>query len=431
MKIKNFDAIAVSKERKTALEILNAGLEAIDTKIAIQKSVQRFGNRLALAGREVIVRPDTRIFLVSVGKCGLEAAQEINSIMGDILFKGIVIDVQEGSVKNDKIKVFTGDHPFPSERNILATKSMMDMLSQMNESDIVITIISGGGSSLLCQPDSLSFTEEKQVVDALFRAGAPIDKVNTVRKHLSLAKGGYLAKQAYPAQVVSLIFSDVPGYDVGFVASGPTVLDTTTISDAMDVIKEFCIEKECPFIEKGLIETPKDKKFFENVTNNIIVSNSVALEAMQSKAESMGFSAKIKTNKFSGHARHVGAGIISALKYEDANTFLLYGGESTVIVKGGGNGGRNQEIALSSLRFAEDNDMVIALASDGIDNSEVAGGICDIISKEHAEKLGLDVWTYLNENNSFEFFQKTGDYIKTGITGSNVSDIVLGIRFQK
>lgn len=431
MKIKNFEHIAVSPERKTMLEIVEEGLQSIDTCAVIRRSVQQFGKKIVIAGEEVVIQDGSKIFLISIGKCGLEAAQEIAHILGTHIHEGIVIDVHEGEVAHRGIRAYAGDHPFPSERNIHATKAMIDMLSGATERDIVIAVISGGGSSLLCQPENLTCVEEEHIVESLFRAGAPIEKVNTVRKHLSLAKGGYLAKHAYPARVIAMIFSDVPGDNPEFVASGPTVRDTTTVEDAKKVLSEFGITAEHAYAEKGLIETPKDPKFFMNVKNVIVASNEIALHAMSDAARARGYDALIRTKNFSGHARHVGAGIVSDLKTVPENTFLLYGGESTVVVKGSGKGGRNQEVALSALRFSEDNEMIVSIASDGKDNTEFAGGICDIMTKTHATESGLDVWKYLNENNSFEFFRRTGDYIETGVTGSNVSDLVLGIRFKK
>lgn len=431
MKIKNFEQLAISPERKIALDVVEEGLRSIDTRTVIHKSIQRFGNKIVIGGEEITIQEEMRVFLVSIGKCGLEAAQEIEKIIGDIIYKGVVIDIHEGTIKHPSIRLYVGDHPFPSERNIFGTKMIIDMLSETKERDVVIAVISGGGSSLLCQPENMTCFEESDVVERLFRSGAPIEKVNTVRKHLSLAKGGYLAKHAYPANVISLIFSDVPGDAIEFVASGPTVLDSTTIDDAKAVLNEYGIIEKCPFSVKGLIETPKDAEIFKRVKNVVVASNAIALRAMQGAASAKGFSSSIRTSTFSGHARHIGAGVVSDLEITPPNTFLLYGGESTVVVKGKGKGGRNQEVVLSALRFAKENDIIVAIASDGHDNTEFAGGICDIITKKNAVEKNLDVLDYLNDNNSFEFFRSTGDYIETGITGSNVSDLILGIRFKK
>src|SRR3989338_578552 len=431
MRIKNFEQLAADERRKTALKIIEEGFNAIRTETAVRKAMQRFDRKIVLAGSEITVNQNSSVFLVSVGKCGVRAALEAEKILGELIYKGVVVDIYEGKFENPNIETYAGDHPFASERNISATRRLISLLSETTENDLVISFISGGGSALLCQPDNMTCVEEREVIDMMFKKGASIEKVNTVRKHLSLARGGYLAKYAFPAKVVSLIFSDVPGNSIEFIASGPTAFDSTSMSDAKRVIEEYGVSETYPFIEKALIETPKENRFFTNVTNTVIVSNSAMLAAMKEAAENLGYEAKIMTDKFSGNARHIGAGIANNLKSEKPDTFLLYGGESTVVVKGKGRGGRNQEIALSAMRFADDSDIIIAVASDGIDNGRFAGGICDAISIKNAAELNMNVWDYLNDNNSSGFFEKTGDFLETGQTGSNVADIVLAAHFNE
>jgi glycerate-2-kinase len=430
-KIRNFEKLAVTEERRHVLDLLEYGLQSIDTKMAVKRSVSFDGRVLTIVGKTYDIADIRRIFVVGIGKCALEAVQALEDILGNYIHGGVMVDVHEGKLKTGKIQVFVGDHPLPTERNISVTKGIINLLKGAEEKDLVLFVISGGGSSLLCQPENLTCYEERKIVECLFRAGAPIQKINIVRKHLSLAKGGYLAQYAYPAKVVSLIFSDVPGNDLQFVASGPTVFDSTTIEDARSVLREYHVSSECLFVDQGLIETPKELKYFERVRNTIIVSNNIALQVMKEVGERKGAKAKIQTFDFSGHARHIGAGIVDALKINTWNTFLLYGGESTVVLKGNGRGGRNMEVALSALRFISDNDVIISLASDGRDNTEFAGGICDIITKQKAIRFGLDPRDFLNRNDSYSFFTKTGDYIDTGDTGSNVSDLIVGVRFKK
>ncbi|TSD03567.1 MAG: hypothetical protein Athens071426_204, partial [Parcubacteria group bacterium Athens0714_26] len=255
-----------------------------------------------------------------------------------------------------------------------------------------------------------------------------IEKINTVRKHLSLARGGFLAKYIYPAKAVSLIFSDVPGHSIEFVASGPTTKDTTTISDAREVLWKYNTLKDLNISNLDLIETPKHNKYFKNIDNILVVSNEVALRAMADKALKLGFQAEIITNNFSGEARNLGKEFVSKLEEKNPKTVLLYGGESTVTVRGDGKGGRNQELALSALRYIKDNQLLVSVASDGRDNCELAGAICDIISRIKVKNLGLSVEKYLENNDSYGFFVKTGDYLLTGDTGSNVSDLIIAIK---
>lgn len=429
-KIKNFEQLAVSKERVTALNLVEGALQAIDTKSAILRTVRLENDKFFVGEKSFDLKPSARLHIIGVGKCALEATQALEKIFGDKITKGVVLDVREGELKNKNIKSLVGSHPFPEERNVLATNLVIDALRGMREEDLVIMVISGGGSSLLCQNEKLTCDEEKRIVSALFRAGAPIRDVNIVRKHLSFARGGYLAKYAYPARVISLIFSDVPGDDISFVSSGPTVLDETTVDDAKKILEKYNISLWRSFAESGLIETPKDEKYFDKVENIIVVSNEIALRQMAKIAEDAGFGVKIQTSYFSGHACDLGEGVVHKIHTSGQNTFFLYGGESTVILKGKGKGGRNLELALSALGFIDEKDLVISFASDGIDNTEFAGGICDIITKRKAEELHLEAGRYLEENDSFHFFEKTGDFIKTGETGSNVSDLIIAIHFS-
>ncbi len=431
-KIRNFDELAVTEERKHVLDLLEYGLQSVDTGMAVKRNVSFDGRILTIVGEHYSIADIGKVFVVGVGKCALEAVQALEDVLGDKIYGGVMVDVHDGKLRTGKIQTFVGDHPFPTERNISATKAIIDLLKGAEEKDLVLVAVSVGGSSLLCQPENLTCYEERKIDEALFRAGAPIQKVNTVRKHLSLAKGGYLAKYAFPARVVSIIFSDVPGDDVQFIASGPTAFDSTTVQDALNVLHEYNVFSECPFVAQGLLETPKELKYFERVRNTIIVSNKIALQVMKEVAERKGAQAKIQAFDFSGHARHIGAGIVDALKINPPNTFLLYGGESTVVLKAsGGKGGRNMEVALSALRFASEHDVIVSLASDGRDNTEFAGGICDIITKQKAIRFGLDPRDFLNRNDSYSFFSKTGDYIDTGDTGSNISDLIVGVRFKK
>jgi len=425
MKIKNFKTLATTKNRETALYIAEAGLEAVDTKKAIQENVKLSPKELSIKGESFSLDAIQRIFVVGVGKCSVDAGLALEKVLGDRLSGGIVVDVREGSLRT--IKAYMGDHPFPSERNIDFTKDIIHFLSDLKESDLVIFIISGGGSTLLCQPKNFTCKEEGEVVQALFRAGADIKKINTVRKHLSLARGGFLAEYAYPARVLSLIFSDVLGDNLEFVASGPTVKDTTTVDDAKKIIAEYRLNEALGVPEIELIETPKDDKYFENVKNILFISNKTALDVMAEKAKSLGFTPKIYTAELSGEASQVGFRIVQDLRAAAPRSVFLYGGETTVTIGNLGKGGRNQELALSALRFMCVKHTLMAFTSDGKDNTDFAGAICDILTKERAEKLNLNIEKYLDENNSYNFFEKVGDYILTGDTGSNVADFVIAI----
>jgi len=271
MKIKNFDVLAVSELRRVALNIVEEGLSSIDTAKALRNTVRLNGDVLRIEDESYSVKSLKRIFVVAVGKCSLESAVVLENILGDRLSEGVAVDVRPGGYLK-RINYFRGTHPYPSEENVKAAKEVINLLSKVDQNDLVIFVISGGGSTLLCYPEDSSYKEESSIVKSLIKAGVTIQEMNTVRKHLSLARGGFLAKYVYPAKAVALIFSDVPGDDIGFIASGPTVKDTTTIDEAAATLAKYDIFGKCSLENCGLIETPKDKKYFENVKNILKIS---------------------------------------------------------------------------------------------------------------------------------------------------------------
>ncbi|TSC82557.1 MAG: Uncharacterized protein G01um101420_224 [Parcubacteria group bacterium Gr01-1014_20] len=424
-KILNFEKLAVTTLRKKALAIAEAGFDAIDTKRVVEQNVRLSGNSLLIKNEVVNLDKTRRIRLVGFGKCAIDAAKTLESILGHRLSGGIILDVRDGQLK--KVEVIHGDHPLPTERNADATKKIIEFLKDSNEDDLIIFIVSGGGTTLLCQPDKMTCQEEADIVRCLFSAGASIEKMNILRKHLSYARGGFLAKYAYPAKTVALIFSDVPGDNLNLIASGATIKDTSTIEDAKKIIAEFKLNETCGFKEDNLIETPKEEKYFENSKNIILVSNEVALRAMAEKARELGLKATIRDAHLAGEAIAVGRDIVEKLAHSPKKTAFLYGGETAVTKIGKGKGGRNLELALSALRFIKPEQIIVTIASDGQDNSDFAGGICDIITREKATSAGLVFQKYLGDNESYAFFEKTGQYLKTGHTGSNVSDLIIAI----
>lgn len=424
-KIKNFEELAVTPSRRAALEIAEAGLEAIDTEKVIKENVKLEDGNVVIAGEKLAL--GGRLLVAGVGKCSGDAALALEQILGDKISDGVIIDIKE-TPGFKKIRGFSGTHPLPSEQNVAAAGELVKTLSGLTEQDAVIFIISGGGSTLLCLPEEKNCYEERIIIEELMRAGATIQEINALRKHLSLARGGYLAKYAYPARAASLIFSDVPGDDLQFIASGPTVKDETTVEDAEKILAKYNILNKCGLEKCGLTETPKEDKYFENVRNVLVGSNKIALEAMAGKAKELGFAPKICSTCLVGEASATGKNIASELHAAPPKSVLLYGGETTVTVKYPGRGGRNQELVLAAASAIGADELVLALASDGRDNTDFAGAICDTIMKEAATKTGLDPQKYLAENNSYEFFSKTGSYILTGNTGSNVSDLVVAIK---
>ncbi len=425
--LKNFGSLASTDLRRAALEILEAGLHSINTRAAIERSIKMEHDGIVVAGERYAFRDIRRIHFVGIGKCAVEAALAVERILGTHLAGGIAIDVKE-TQELKRIRAFRGTHPLPSLENILITKEIVRALRGLDEHDLVIFVVSGGGSVLLCYPEDRGCEEEIKIFEVLTKAGATIQELNTIRKHLSLARGGYLAKAAYPAHIVGLIFSDVPGDDVQYIASGPTIKDTTTVADAERLLEKYDVTRVCHVAHCGVFETPKEDKYFERVRNVIVVSNTMALDTMQKIATAKGFTAKVRTNHLTGEARTVGRNILEELKNEPPKSVLLYGGETTVVIRGHGRGGRNLEVALSTVSDTEPGHIVVSAASDGHDNSDFGGALADLRTKERAIRLNLNPQKFLDESNSYEFFLKVGDYLRMGDTGSNVSDLIIALK---
>lgn len=420
--IKNFSEIAKTQARKDALSILEAGLDSINTEKVMRSDIKNENGILKLKNKELDLSDYKNIYFIGIGKCALEAGGVIEDILGDKVTDGVVIDKSEGELK--RIRTYTGSHPWPSEKNVVASKEIANILRSTSEQDLVLTVISGGGSALLCLPHDCTCDTLIETTKALTKEGADIYELNTVRKHLSSIKGGQLAEMAYPAEVVSLIFSDVLGDDLSVIASGPTVKDETSAEDAQTILDKYRIKS------KGLQlkETPKDDKWFKKVSNILFVTNSNAIEAMELKAQELGYKTVPTERMISGEASEVGRDL--ARSDLSAGEVKIGGGETTVTITGSGKGGRNQETALSALLHLPDNFVFISAASDGIDNTEAAGAICDRNTMETADKLHLDPNEFILENDSYNFFTKIGDYILTGPTGSNVSDLYILLAYK-
>lgn len=432
MKITNFDALSTTPLRSAALKIAEAGLQAVDTKTVIKKSVSFRNGRLSVLGRDFNLSAAGKLIVIAVGKCAIDASMELQNILGDAITGGAVLDVRENNLcRFEKIECLVGSHPIPSEANVDATQKILEKLSGLTQNDLVLFVISGGGSTLLCLPEAgKTCVDEKLIVEELLKSGATIQEINTIRKHMSLARGGFLAKEAFPAQAVSLIFSDVPGNDLGFVASGPTMKDQTTIAEADRIMAKYNVLRTCGIEHCGLIETPKDDKYFSNVYNVVVASNDLALEAMAQKAVEQAFKVQIKSAALTGEAKIVGKQISAEINRAPSGSVYLYGGETTVKVIGLGRGGRNQELVLGSLVGLTTDTSVISIASDGKDNGPYAGAIADTETAKKASIRNLSPDKFLAENDSSNFFEQTQDLIITNDTGSNVSDLIIAIKNQ-
>jgi glycerate-2-kinase len=427
MKIRNFDQLATTSVRKSLLGIAEAGFDAIDTGNVIRETIHCENDMLAIGGESIDLKQIDKLIFIAVGKCAADAAVAVDGILDGRISRGVVLDVKKCPALTN-MKIFCGTHPLPSDDNIAATEMIMENLKGLTERDLVIFVVSGGGSTLLFLPNDPGDREEVAIFTALTNAGATIEELNTVRKHLSLARGGGLAKFAFPARVVSLIFSDVPGDDISFISSGPTVKDETTIQDAGEVLTKFDVLRTCNIEKCNLIETPKDDKYFTHVKNFLVVSNRKALEAMKDEAQKFGFTAEIRDTKLAGEVAGVASMVIDAIHQAPSKTVLLWGGETTVEIKGKGEGGRNLQLAATALDFVRDDEEILSFGSDGHDHGPYAGAICDTITKQAIVSAGLDLKKFRNDNNTQPLFEKAGNYLLTGDTGSNVSDLIIALK---
>ncbi|MFH1642128.1 MAG: DUF4147 domain-containing protein [Nanoarchaeota archaeon] len=396
MLIKNYNSLKSTKSRKAALDIINAGLSAIKTDKIISQSVKCRAKILQLTDIEDKIHQYNltdynKIHLIGFGKASSFMAKALEK---KIKFdSGIIISTVNVQLKNTKIKIIKGTHPMPSLINLKATIKIEELLKGLDKNDLVICLISGGGSSLLCHP-KIPLKKYLELIKTGFKSGIDIYKLNKIRKRLSYVKGGKLAKLT-KASIVSLIFSDVIGDDLGTIASGPTY-----------------------------------GRFFKNVDNILLLNNTVALSAMKKKATSLGLKPTIFSTSISGEASVIGKKLVNTFKVKRTDC-LLFAGETTVTIKANGTGGRNLELCMGAIKGLSRlrNTALISIGSDGIDGpTDSAGAIIDSSSLKKTKKLNLDIKHYLTDNNSYPFFKKSGDLVMTDQTGSNIADIGVIVR---
>ena len=413
--IKNFESLAVTENRRVVLSLIEYGLGAISTEDVMNSFVTLSQDLFSIQGKEFNLKNFKKIKVVGFGKSSGVAALSLEKILGSRISEGVVISTTEVATKY--IKSFVGTHPKPSMQNVRAGEEIYKILENSSEEDLVIVLASGGGSALLCYGEE-EYKNGEKLYDAFLGKGKTISEMNTVRKHLSILKGGGIAKIAYPATVVGLIFSDVPGDNFADVASGPTYKDLTTVEDAEKIIKENGLG------EFSLIETPKEDKYFKSVYNFVLVSNKTAVEKMKEKAKEMGFETEIISTDLYDETEESLNKIFSA---KGENKIVLAAGEPKISVSGAGKGGRNLHMGLLSMvRGLVDRESVfISFASDGMDNSDMAGGIADHVTIDNAESKKIDMKYFLDRFDSYNFFMETESLINTGLTGANVSDLMI------
>lgn len=432
--------------RKAARQIFHAAVRAVDPGEAIRRHVARDGSRLRLGQVTLDLARAGQVVVVGCGKAAAPMAAAVEEIVGDRLGRGVVV-TKYGHVQPTRIiRVREAGHPVPDEAGIAGARAILDHVRGLGPDDLVLVLISGGGSALTPAPvEGVSLAEKQALTQILLACGADIREMNAVRKHISRFKGGQLARAAQPARVMALILSDIVGDPLDAIASGPTVPDPTTYGDALGTLDRYRIRGLIPASIRSRLEagargeapeTPKpEDPLFARVCCVIVGSNIQALEAARSEARALGLAPMILSSSIEGETREV-ARMHVALAREVRATgnpvkppaCLISGGETTVTLRGSGKGGRNQEFVLAAaLDMAGLRDAVVLSAgTDGTDGpTDAAGAIADGETCARALAAGLDPRKALDANDAYPFFRKLGDLILTGPTKTNVMDVRL------
>ncbi|MEW6227037.1 MAG: glycerate kinase [Bacillota bacterium] len=432
--------------RSDAREIFRRALEAVDPYVAVKAHLYRDRDLLRVGGRTYDLRKIQRVLVVGAGKASGRMALAVEEILGDRVSAGLV-NVKYGHTDALRmVRLREAGHPIPDQAGLEGAREILDLVKTAGRDDIVLCLISGGGSSLLPLPcPGISLSAKQETTQVLLACGATIHETNAVRKHISLTKGGGLARAAAPARVISLILSDVIGDDLDVIASGPTVPDTSTFAAALDVLKRYGVVDRVPgpvllHLEAGARgdapETPKPgDPAFTNVANVIVASNAIAVEAAAREAAARGYRPLVLSSFVQGEAREVGR-VFAAIAREicasgrpiERPACIVAGGETTVTLKGNGAGGRSQELALAAAIDMDGLEEAILLAAgtDGTDGpTDAAGAIVDGKTLSKARQAGLSARSYLANNDSYHFFKRLGCLVMTGPTRTNVMDVVL------
>lgn len=430
--------------RKDARELFDQAIKEADPRKCVLEHLELKGERLRVGGESFNLSDFKSVYVVAFGKAASAMAAALEELLGERITEGIVVSNARSERTFRKMDFHLSSHPVPDEKSVEAAKKVVSLLEKSGEKDLVIFLISGGGSSILAMPsEGLTIEDKRAATQRLMLCGVDTYGLNTVRKKMSQIKGGGLLKKALPSQVITLILSDVVGDQLEFIASGPTVPDTTTYQDAWRVIEALELEHKIPprvvvHLEKGRKKSGSptmDREQYERsgATTIVVGNNHKAIVSMEKMAKKMGYNTLFLSSQISGEAREV-AKVLAGISF-DIKRFgrpvkkpacILFGGETTVNVMGRGRGGRNTETALSFCFEITGSKGIVGLfaGTDGIDGpTDAAGAICDGQSRLVARSMGISARDHLADNDSYSFFETLGDLIKTGSTGTNVMDV--------
>jgi len=443
------ERIPLDETKRIAKSIFLKALAAVDPSTILKDRIRIDGDHLSIkiegnSEKVFDLKGIDKIFLVGTGKATSAMAQAIEEIFDDRITRGIITTKYGHRLPLKKTEIIEAGHPLPDRKGYEGAKKIQRLLKDSGPKDLVIFLLSGGGSALLPFPSGqIDLKEKQEVTQFLLDCGADINEINTIRKHISKIKGGWLAKWAYPSTVIGFILSDVVGDHLDVIGSGPTVPDPSTFEEALEILKKYNLLNEIsPSIRRHLQsgkegkveETPKPQEvIFDRVYNSLLGSNILALLAAKEEAMALGFNTLILSSSIEGDTREA-ARLHTAIAKEVISTgnpiqkpaCILSGGETTVTIKGKGLGGRNQEFALAGALEISGADKVVLLSggTDGTDGpTDATGAVADHTTVQRGKSLGLDPNFYLENNDAYPFFEKLGDLLITGPTHTNVMDV--------
>lgn len=430
--------------------IITAALEAADPVLAVHRALVREENVLCVGTERHDLGSYEHIYVVGAGKASAAMAVAVEAILGERITTGW-INVKDGyTAPTKRITIHEAGHPLPDARGVAGSHSIAELVRAATARDLVICLVSGGGSALMTLPTAgITLQDLEKLTQKLLHSGATINEMNAIRKHIEELKGGQLARLAHPATVITLIVSDVIGSPLDVIASGPTSPDPTTYGHAYAVLRKYGLLADVPaaiveHLQRGMAgqvpETPKPgDELFRKTCNLVIASNEQAAQAALDQACQLGLNSMLLSTFVEGEAREVGK-VFAALAKEIAHSghplqrpaCVIAGGETTVTVRGDGLGGRNQELVLSAaLAIAGLQDVaILSLGTDGTDGpTDAAGAIATGRTTTRAAEGGLAPARYLADNDAYHFFERLGDLIITGPTNTNVNDLTFVFAF--
>jgi glycerate 2-kinase len=432
--------------RSRILPVLEAALAAVDPYQAVQNFLKLDGSKLTIGDQQLDLDQYQRVLVLGAGKAGAPMVAAVEERLGDRISGGLMVVKSGHGGPSSHVEVVEASHPMPDAAGVAAGKRILELAAMTGPDDLVIVLLSGGGSALLVAPaEGVTLADKQAMTDALLSCGANIQEINCLRKHCSALKGGQLARAAMPAHVATLALSDVIGSPLDVIASGPTVPDRTTWHDAWEIVQRYELAQKLPTaiirrLEAGLAgdlaDTPKaGDPAFARTINLVVADNRLAAEAAARAAAAQGFNPILLTTYLEGEASQVAKVLVALGKEVHTHhapvappACLILGGETTVTLgTQSGQGGRNQELALGAALALRDHPAItiVALATDGTDGpTDSAGAMADSKTVERAAAAKLDAVTHLRRHDAYPLLSATRDLLHTGPTQTNVNDLL-------